>query len=105
MTDILRVADTDMARARRKMKKRIAAALITAMAETDSDYQFIAIRLGDESDKIEKWITGLIAGDTRCLDECSDLLLAMGCEFEFRLHAYQEPLRPSLDKSQTAAKV
>lgn len=101
MREILRIAETDMTRARRKSKKRIAAALITAMAETDSDYEFIAKRLGDVPGNIEKFIAGLIAGETRCyMDEVSDLLLAMGCEFEFRLH--RSELQQSEEQPQQA---
>ena len=99
MADILRVAETDMARARRKMKRKIAAALITAMAETDADYAFIATRLDDDPTKIEKWITGLISGETRAMDEVSDLLLALGCEFDFSLRRYEFPMRPQTDEA------
>ncbi len=100
MADILGLAETNMARARRKLKKRIAAAIINAMAETDADYAFIAKRLRDKPAKIEAWITGLITGRTKDLDEVSDLLLAMNCELEFGLRRYQEPRRPTEEQSQ-----
>lgn len=102
MRDILRVTEMDMARARRKIKRRIAAAIITAMAETDADYEFIAKRLEQTPAEIEKWIVGLIAGETKCMDEVSDLLLAIGCEFDFHLQRYQEPIRPTAPAEQSA---
>lgn len=97
-----------MDKAKRKMKKKIASAMIAAMAETDADYKFIAKRLGDTPENIEKWLVGLIAGETRAMDEVSDLMLAMGCEFSFTLRRYEEPIRPQAtsskpEKTQAAA--
>jgi hypothetical protein len=85
-----------MDKAKRKMKKKIASSMIAAMAETDADYAFIAKRLGDTPENIEKWLVGLIVGETRALDEVSDLMLAMGCEFSFGLQRYEEPVRPQM---------
>lgn len=94
MTDFLHVTKFDMDKARRKNKKKIASLLIMAMAETDADYEFMASRLENTPAKIESWITGLITGKTLAMDEVSDLMLAMGLEFEFSIQRYQEPLRP-----------
>lgn len=94
MADILGIDDFDMARARRKLKRKVAAALISAMAETDADYEFIAKRLRDKPAHIEKWITGLITGETRAMDEISDLCTAMGVELTFGLKRYEAPERP-----------
>jgi hypothetical protein len=93
----------DMAKHRRKTKKKIAVALITAMAETDGDYAFIAKRLGETPENIKQWIVGLIDGETRAMDEVSDLLLALGCELNFGLRAYQEPMRPGTEQKAEAA--
>lgn len=98
MADILGVSTSDMARHRRKMKRRIAASIITAMAETDADYEFIAKRLGEKPETTKGWIVGLIDGESKCMDEASDLLLAMGGEFIFKLEPYREPIRPEADE-------
>lgn len=105
MRDILRVTEMDMARARRKMKRKIASALIAAMAETDADYKFIATRLGQDAEEIERWLVGLISGDSKCGDEASDLLLALGCEFDFSIRRYQEPRRPSVEQAEQSSEV
>lgn len=99
MTQVLGIGEMDMARARRKLKRRLAAALITAMAETDADYEFIARRLRDKPEKIERWIAGLITGETKALDEVSDLALALHVELVFSLQRYQ---RPELPKDEVA---
>lgn len=91
---LLHVTKFDMGKAQRKIKKKIASAIIGAMAETDADYEFIAKRLGDKPENIEAWLVGLIAGETKALDGASDLLLAMGCEFDFSIRRYEEPIRP-----------
>jgi hypothetical protein len=94
MHNPIRLSDLDMTRARRKLKRKVAAAIITAMAETDADYEWIATRLEQKPAEIERWIVGLITGETKCMDEASDLMLAMALEFNFSLQRYNEPLRP-----------
>jgi hypothetical protein len=94
VAELLRLTEIDLGRARRKLKKKVAAALITAMAETDADYEFMGKRLGDTPENIEQYIVGLISGKSKCMEELSDLLLALGCEFSFGLHQYQLPARP-----------
>jgi hypothetical protein len=103
MMEPLRVTELDMARARRKMKKRIAAAIITAMAETDADYEFIGKRLTMKPAKIEKIIMDFIAGADSDIDQVSDLLLAMGCELTFQLRRYEEPTQPQQAEPERAA--
>lgn len=90
----VKVTEFDMERARKKNKKKIAAHIIMAMAESDADYEFIAKRLESEPSTIEKEITGLITGRTLAMDEVSDLMLAMGLEFAFEIQRYKEPLKP-----------
>jgi hypothetical protein len=92
---LLKVGDFDMTKARRKLKKKLAAVIINAMAETDADYDYIAARLRMDSAKVEKEICGLITGQTKALDEVSDLMLAMGAECVISLQSYQEPVRPA----------
>ena len=94
MTNPLRLTDLDMEVARRKLKRKIAAAIISAMAETDADYEFMAKRLRTTPDKVAKEIDGFIRGETKAMDEASDLALAVGAELSFGITRYEAPRRP-----------
>lgn len=96
----VKTSNFDMNAARRKMYRRMAACIISAMAETDADYDFIATRLEVNTSKVKSWIDAFIAGTgaDKAMNEFSDLLLAMGCEPNFQLHPYRQPVRPEVEK-------
>lgn len=101
MTTTLGITEFDLGCARRKFKRRIAVALITAMAETDADYEFIARRIREKPERIEKWIAELITGNTTTMNEASDLALAMGAELTFGLARREAPKRPNEPEAST----
>lgn len=77
----------ELDRARRKMCRRIAAALVGAMAETDTGFDTIAARLGRSEASCRAFLRSMIDGTPprNGLDLMSDFAFAMGCEIEFRV--------------------
>lgn len=77
----------ELARAARKLARKIAAAIIRTMAETDYNYTQIAARIGKTERDIANWMQRLIDGDGSgaMLDHVSDILLAMGCELDWHV--------------------
>lgn len=69
----------------RVMCRRLAAALVRAMADTDTSLEDIAIRTGHSKDRVRRFIKALIDGKSQQngLDMMSDFAGAMGCEVEF----------------------
>ena len=90
MAKRLPLLEKELMRARRKVCRKVASVLIRAMAETDSDFAFLAMRLGKPEDGLRKWLYSLIDGTAPDFDRMSDLALAMGYEFEFHLVPYQD---------------
>ncbi len=79
---------------RERTCRRVAAAIITAMAETDTGIDVIAARLGKKSEAIKVLIDRLIAGQSASLDKISEILWAMGCELAFSLTPAKIPHEP-----------
>lgn len=103
MSNRLPALTKELEKGRRKIARRVAAQLVLAMAETDSDYAFIGMRIEQDPREIERWLMGLVSGQTKDLDTLSDLLLAMGLEFEFSLRRYAEPMRPGEQVTEATA--
>ena len=72
-------------RACRALCRRVASAIIHAMAETDTSVTTIAYRLGKEAHEIQKQIDMLICGESLTLENISDILFALDCEVHFSL--------------------
>lgn len=93
-----------LAFARRRMARKIAAAIVGAMAECDFNFTQIAARLGKTEKDISAWMSRLFDGDGSGaqMDHLSDILLAMGCELDFQIVAakpipFREPATNSAD--------
>ena len=87
------IAEETFSQARRALSRRVAAELVKCMAETDSDFAFMAVRLGKDEQWVRAHLYGLIDGQSRSLDVVSDLALAMGATWAVSVQAY-EPPRP-----------
>ena len=81
----------ELAAACRKMARRIAAAIVQCMAETDFNFTQIAARIGKTEKDIKTWMDRLFDGDggEASLDHVSDILLAMGAELDFAVNRIQ----------------
>lgn len=82
--------------AQRRFARKIAAAVIQAMAETDCNFTQMAARIGRTEKEITGWIAKLMDGDGSgtMLDHVSDMLLAMGCELDWHIvKAVEIPFR------------
>jgi hypothetical protein len=86
----MNISDEKLKSARRKTSRRVAAALIAAMAETDIDYEEMGIRLGEKPETIRKWIIDFVDCKSKDLDLLSDLCLAMNAEVNFTLHSWRK---------------
>ncbi len=75
--------------ARARLCRRIAAAIISGMAETDSSVETIARRLGENPEAIKSRLDALIAGRSIKLGHVSDMCFAMGCELEMKIRPHQ----------------
>lgn len=75
----------DLKRARRKLCRRIAACLVSAMAETDTGFEQIAGRLSVSEEVVRRWFNRMLDGTATDLNTVSDLSYAMDCEFTFSL--------------------
>ncbi len=71
--------------ARRRLKRRVAAMIIRAMADEDCSFEVIAERLGDDPLRLRLFVHELIEGRGNSLNEVSDLCLAMGVEPQFSI--------------------
>ena len=67
----------------RRLCRRIAAAIIRLMADTDTDVETIAARLGESPENVQRRLDRLIRGQAITLNEVSDLAFSMAAEFEF----------------------
>jgi len=72
-------------RARRVLCRRMGACVVSAMADTDTDFATIAARLSTSERVVSGWLDTLISGSAISLDKISDLLFAMGAEMEFSI--------------------
>jgi hypothetical protein len=102
MTMTQRIPDADLLRARRKMCRQIAAAIIGAMADEDMGFDQVAARLDVPETAVRRWMKQMIDGTSHDLDAVSDMTLAMGCEMVFSLPARQ-PLNPEMQPELVAA--
>lgn len=92
-----RITDEQFAWARRRMARKIASAIVSAMAECDFNFTQIAARIGKTEKDISGWMAKLFDGDGSGaqLDHVSDILLAMGCELDWKVvAAVPIPFRP-----------
>ncbi len=71
-------------RARRTTARRLAAALVAGLADTDATFEIIGRRIGRDSETVRHWLYDLIDGKTEghCLDQASDFALGLGCMLE-----------------------
>ena len=83
------VSDHHLLAGRRRLARRIAAAVVTAMAETDTSFEQMAERLGMRTDTLlRSWFFTLADGGTDvALSQVSDLFLGCGCELTLSLRA------------------
>lgn len=82
--------DEQLLRARRLLTRRVAAALMAAMAETDSSFEQMAHRLGMKSDVLlRSWFHSLVDGDSKNvpLDVISDMFLGCGVQLSHQINA------------------
>lgn len=68
---------------RRRLCVRIAASIIKTMADTDTDIDTIAARLGINPELVSTRLAMLTNGVGISLNEISDLLIAMGHELSY----------------------
>lgn len=87
--------------ARRYTCRHIAAALVQAMAETDTDFETIDTRLGWGPFTAQGHVYALIAGESRSLDIISDLAIAMRCVLDVRVRP--GPILPEVAQATAVA--
>ena len=76
------VAQTVLMRERRQLRRRVAAAIVTAMAESDCDFKKMSSRCGRSEKSIRQTLHALIEGKEVPgeIEYFSDVLLSMGYE-------------------------
>lgn len=74
-------------RGRRATARRVAAALINLMADSDADFAHIGQRIDRSEQAVRGWLHDMIEGNagTVGLDEISDFCLAMAAEPDFTI--------------------
>ena len=85
------ITEDILAQVRRKASRRVAAALVRLMADTDTSFEVIAKRLGRDEEQVRKWLYGFIDGHDGSLDIMSDLAFSMGAAWEFSVEPYEPP--------------
>lgn len=83
MASVDRIPQEKLEAARRRLKRRIAAQIIWAMAEEDVTFEDIDARLGTDGSfgrDTRQYVHDLIEGRGAALDPVSDLCLAIGRE-------------------------
>ena len=75
-----RIPKKELARARRTLCRQVAAAIITAMGETDTGFSIIDKRRGKKMGHTKTETNKLISGVPILWDAVSDILWAMGCQ-------------------------
>lgn len=78
-------AKEQMDRARRKLCRKVCAALVHGMAATDSDLTLMAIRIGKSEVQLREAINRLMDGHSISLSLVSDLFFSAGLELTFGL--------------------
>ena len=73
---------------RLRTRRRIAAALTAALADSDLSLTVLMERLGERPLWFTDFVNQLMIGETDDddLDTISDIMLALGCELSFGLH-------------------
>lgn len=64
--------------ARRRLHHRLLAAIMTAMADSDTSVDLLAARLGKSPEVIQEWLRCFIEARGATLDMVSDILFACG---------------------------
>lgn len=79
------IATEELEAARRKLKRKLAAAIIRAMGEADMSYGDIAEKIGRSERSVRSFVQDLIDGRGKSMDAISDIALAMDAEMDVRL--------------------
>lgn len=79
------IPQEELDRARRTTCRRVASAIVKAMAETDTSRKQIGDRVGGEPDDILAVVIRLTDGEPVALDKVSDIFVAMGVELTMSL--------------------
>lgn len=100
------VTKKELEMVRRKTARRIAACIVSCMADTDTGFDVIAHKIGQDESTVRRWLYDFIEGRTGGgglddLSKFSDVLLAMGAEPVFRVQRYEPPPLPE-QEAQTA---
>lgn len=85
------IPEEALAAARLKLKRKIAAVLISAMADSGLSVGQMDARLGQKSGFVMGAFNLLIAGLTADMNLVSDIALSMGCELDYTVVPYQPP--------------
>ena len=86
----------------KRLCRRCAAAIIGAMAYTNTDIDVIASRLGKQPQTIRRTLNRLIDGLPVKLDAISDITSAMGCELKLTMTTEQNSAAPTDDETPDA---
>lgn len=84
------IPEAELIAARLRMQRRIAALVVSALAESGVSYDELDARLGNKPGFARRYINRLIEGKEKGLNEFSDMCLGIGFEPHFSLH---HPLR------------
>jgi hypothetical protein len=82
--------------ARLRMKREIAALIISALAESGMNYAELEVRIGKPKGFARRYLNSLIEGKTKDMDTMSDLAWGMGFRIQFGL----QQCPPALPKDQ-----
>lgn len=77
--------------ARLKLSRRLAAAIVTGMAETGSSAEYIAMRLGKRKGYVWRILKRLLDGRHKSLGDIGAIFAAMALEIEFRIVPREVP--------------
>lgn len=77
-------------KARRVTCRRIAAAVVQCMADTDTSFTEMAVRLDRKEETVRGWLTKLTDGESIDLDSVSDMMTAMGAELAYSIQRRKE---------------
>lgn len=86
-----RIPDEVLKAAHLRWCRRVAAAIIQAMAETGVTYEAIEARIGQERGWAKRWLNKYIDGTTSEGRAMTDLCCAMNCEPTLTLHHIGPP--------------
>lgn len=78
-------------KARRKLCRRVGAAIVERMAETDTSFTVMAARLGRREKQVRGWLMRLLDGRSVKLNVIADMCTSMGCELSWGI---QKPSSP-----------